>query len=469
MGDFIFYSVGRRIGRKPPLVGVVLFGLFIFPGKDDIISGVKIGFLLHLYQPIVQDSGVFKEIAATCYIPLLKLIRSKRNFRLTLNVPLSLLEQMDKYGYQNWIDMLRELVSLEKVELTGSAAYHPLLSKIPKKYVEQQVILNEYGMGYYLGRKTGFEGEPAILIRDLSGFFPPEMAVSMDVVKTLEGLGYSWVLVDETAIDDSDRGNNEENNCVYKLNDSSLSVVVRNRRVSNAISFKRDTAVKEIFDMMDNEISPLIICLDGEFFGHHFKEGLYLLDVLIDLVHDRRGIFTTVTEIVEDEIPNEIYEINESTWGASDQEMSQGDVYPFWDAKGNKIHEIQWQIVNEIMSKLEDVEKHIDMKDYETIPIWNDNVLNSMPNNNLQNIIKKDLLVNKSLNSDQFWWASNKLLQHAGLLYHPGFVKKTLEMHSEVVNLIGDPQLQKSVEEKISRINNLLDNPEDAPPPSAIV
>ena len=196
----------------------------------DIISSVKLGLLLHLYQPLTQESGVFNDIASSCYLPLLKLIKNQKDFKVTLNVPLSLLQQMEYYGFSLWIDSLKELVDAGKVEITGSAAYHPLLTKIPVEYAEKQIILNEYGLGYYLGRKTGFEGEPSVMIRNLNGFFPPEMAIDESVLNILDDLGYKWVVVDESAL----AGDNYRNR-VIALKDRNIKLVVRDREMSNIL------------------------------------------------------------------------------------------------------------------------------------------------------------------------------------------------------------------------------------------
>jgi len=161
---------------------------------------VKVAIVLHLYQPPTQEEAVFRQVATECYIPLLKFIKNQKNSKFTLNVPLSLLEQMDKYGYNYWLNDLKDMVSSERVEILGSAAYHALLPKVPAQFVEREIVLNEYGLGYYLGARQGFEGEPSIMLKNVSGFFPPELAVSTDLLHTVSSMGYSWMLVDETSI-----------------------------------------------------------------------------------------------------------------------------------------------------------------------------------------------------------------------------------------------------------------------------
>ena len=144
---------------------------------------MKIVFLLHLYQPSIQVEAEFNTICTQVYFPLIKYIKNKKNFSAVLSIPLSLIEQMDRYGHKSWIEDVKILFENERIELTGGAAYHPLLTKIPEIFVEKQIVLNEYGLGYYLGRKSGFEGEASIMIKNLDGFFPPELALNFDFVK----------------------------------------------------------------------------------------------------------------------------------------------------------------------------------------------------------------------------------------------------------------------------------------------
>ena len=132
---------------------------------------MNIGFLFHLYQPIIQEEVTFRKVAGESYLPLVKFLKDKKYLKVTLNTPLSLLEQMDKYGYNEWLSDVKTLVESGRVELVGSGAYHPLLTKIPVDIAERQVILNEFGLGYYFGRRTGFEGESAVLVKNLNGFF----------------------------------------------------------------------------------------------------------------------------------------------------------------------------------------------------------------------------------------------------------------------------------------------------------
>jgi alpha-amylase/alpha-mannosidase (GH57 family) len=326
---------------------------------------------------------------------------------------------MDAYGHLDWIDSLRELVQSEKVELTGSAAYHPLLTKLPETVLEEQIILNEYGLGYYLGRKTGFEGEPSIMIRNLNGFFPPEMAINSSVAKKLDELGYKWVVADECALDgEGDRSG------IYSFKDVNVQLVARNRGISNQISFMRTTDIEYLKQpLMKNNV----IVLDGETFGHHNKEGILLLENIVDFMHEK-GISTVTMSQYLDQISDiklldSVNLLKESSWGASDEDMSNGDLYPMWAISGNKVQAEMWDLQDEIVSLYDQPLSITIIEDAETAPIWK-----VFPSDD----IKDRILFHQSLNSDKFWWASDKKLPTGQVLHHPGMVKNSLALWQQL-------------------------------------
>jgi len=67
---------------------------------------------------------------------------------------------------------MKDLVRIGKVELVGSAAYHPILPKLSKNLIERQIILNEYSLGYYLGTHQNLERGECLDDQKYQGFFP---------------------------------------------------------------------------------------------------------------------------------------------------------------------------------------------------------------------------------------------------------------------------------------------------------
>lgn len=415
---------------------------------------MKAAIVLHLYQPPVQEESVLKLVASECYIPLIKFLKNRKNHRFTLNIPLSLLELMDKYGYKSWINEIKSLHESEKIELTGSGAYHPLLTEIPQKVVEEEIVLNEYGLGYYFGSTQGFEGEPSVLIKNIHGFFPPELAVNQNLIETLSSFGYKWVLCEKTALIPGFKGEGS----VFSVKDTDLKVVCRDRDLSNMLSFKRDMVPEDLVSYIESKRDlkyPTVIALDGEYFGHHFKEGLFLLENLLDRLDEHGVVFDTVSNILEEFGSVEIDGIGESSWGASDEEFSHNDIYPYWISSDNELQVLLWKLQKLILSNYISDEFVVNSTELQNVPVWDSNEINNVKEENIRNNINNYILVNKFIHSDKFWWSSNKEIL-GKKLYHPGLVENAMKIAEGITKYYKDGEKITEVKRIIEEIRELL-------------
>lgn len=390
---------------------------------------------------------MFKEIADTCYVPLLKLLKSCKHLRISLNTPLSLLEQMEKCGYKSWIDDMKLLIDKGQVEIVGSAAYHTLLTKVPPAIAEKQIILNEYALGYYYGRRTGFEGEKAILVKDLLGFFPPELAINSDLVSLVSNLGYEWILADESSFVDTP---DVVGGSIVKFKNIKTALVVRSRELSNTLAFKRDSDISTLKDSLSS--SNIVLALDGETFGHHNKDGISLLYNIYDQMLNMNNEFQKVTEYVNNysaKVSSSLETVQESTWGTSDSDMIKGDIYPLWRVEGNKVNTLHWQLFNVVINSTSFDNKVVLHDEYSNVPLWDPKTIYSAEDMLLKDKVTLDILFMKCLSSDQFWWSSNKTLNNGIHLYDKDMLLSSLSLYSSYASLLKDPKLS-------SEINNLI-------------
>jgi len=347
----------------------------------------------------------------------------------------------------NLIKTIKELEKSGVVELISTAAYHPLLTKISDWAIEKQIVLNEFGLGYYLGSKKGFEGEDAVLLQNIVGFFPPELAVNENVVSAVKSLGYSWMLVDSVCIDEAN------DITVGEFND--MILVIRDTRLSNLISFKRDTDIHDILSELEKTKKVkknVVVALDAEFFGHHFKKGILLLEKLVVELDDLGINMTTVSSLISNVTPTPIQNVRESTWGASYQDIIDGNIYPFWDVSGNKLHQKLWEL-QKLLEAPDALEVNIDPALIpETFPVWDTNEINNLPDENSKKGLLKELLTLKCMSSDQFWWSSKaKILDLT--LYDPEMVKKSLQLYKRYAEFSGN---STKINELIFEIESLL-------------
>ncbi len=156
----------------------------------------ELGLIIDLNQPLVNEESAIKRSITDFYNPLARLLKSYKNFSFSLNIPLSTLELWEKHGAAGLISDFKDMYQNEKFELINSSPYGLHLTILPEKIIESQLILNEYGIGYYLGSRQGFEGEPSIMLRDVTGFLPAiNDLVDEGVLKVLLDFDYSWFAV----------------------------------------------------------------------------------------------------------------------------------------------------------------------------------------------------------------------------------------------------------------------------------
>ena len=302
-------------------------------------------FLLHFYQPSNQLPEVLKDVVKNCYAPLLKVIKENKKLNLTVNIPLALLEQLDRLGYSNLIEDIKLLTDQGRIELTGTGAYHPLLSKLPHETMYKQIALNELAYGYYFGADKDFEGEDCYMIKDVRGFFPPEMAVNESVLKILGDMGYEWVLLDEYALPETVRKSHQNGMC-YTVSNHSTKVLVRNRGLSNLLAFNRDFNVTATAEDIKIHGDSAILALDAETFGHHYKDGVGFFDNLVRELAKMGVEFGTISQALKYMEEKPVSAVLESTWSTVS-----ADVYPMWVNEESPANRALWELFSFVHSQ----------------------------------------------------------------------------------------------------------------------
>ncbi len=425
---------------------------------NAIIFNVNLAFLLHIYQPPTQEHGAVKEITETSYAPILKTIKNKPYLKLTLNIPLSLSYLLHVTGSDDTLGKIKELFEAEKIELTSTGAYHPLLTKIPDFLAEQEIVLNERGLAYYFGKNKGFEGEDALMVKDIVGFFPPEAAINSTIISQLDAMGYTWVFADDVAVP---RSSGYLYNPVYHLEDQNIKIVTRHKGISDMLSFKRFVELGDLIDQIlfvRQEGKDLVLALDGEFFGHHYDEGISLLESMVEELN-RLGInLVTVKELVSQADSLPLKEVVESSWGANLEQVQRGEIYPLWEKPDNEVQKMLWELqhkVGEDARQDKDIEIKAEADMFDTFPLWDLDRLSKLEDVEVKNEIFKHILLLQSLHSDQFWWASN---QDVGgkMLYAPEFVHKALDLYKQYATVAEKKELLAYIEDMSQRIESIL-------------
>jgi len=352
---------------------------------------MKIAWLLHLHQPPTQFPFIIREISNSCYRPLVALLTDNSSLKMTFSISGSLIEWWEKEGCTDIIDGIRYLVGRGQIELVGTGCYHPILTLVTEEEVVRQIELEES----ILKRCFGMTAAPL----RLKGFFPPEMAVSDNLLAILSRLGYSYCAADEVA-------SLGERHRYLSVLGHLTKVAVRDRGASLAVAFGFVQTLNGFENMVDNYsrfTDSLFLAMDGETFGHHWPGSLQFLKELVAFGHEE---YLTASEFLAQRQPVPVQQIAESTWGTSDEDLHRGILYPKWRLRDNTVHQLQWQLTDLAISVVEASGESAAAR----------------------------ALLDRALHSDQYWWASHNPFWNLEM------IKRGADLLLEAIR-VADPKL----------------------------
>ncbi|MFX1311610.1 MAG: hypothetical protein ACFFHD_03220 [Promethearchaeota archaeon] len=298
--------------------------------------------LLHAYQPPTQELKILKEIDKECYKPLFNLLERDDYAKFCLNINGVLIELLYEFGLSDTLELLKNLVSESKIEIVGTAKFHPILPLIPEKEIYHQIQMNEE-----VNRREFGSWEK-------KGFFPPEMAISGTVAKYIRKLGYKWVIMSGIACPEEWAYDK-----IY-TSPNGLQLFFRDDILSNKIAFnniKPKAFVKALREMYKNEnkeknnTAYIISALDAETFGHHIKnyEKTFLKKVL-DLIYEDENIRMLFISELDRYFPLNNKKIipRESSWSTTYEDIQAGIPYPLWKHPDNNVHKYYWKLMKSL-------------------------------------------------------------------------------------------------------------------------
>jgi len=167
--------------------------------------------------------------------------------------------QQRVYGIVKCGEFLWHLQNQKLFQILGTGYYHPVLPLIPAADREEH-LTRWHGLARHLLWRTEF-----------SGFWPPEMAFSMELIPSLKRLGYRYVLVDSNHIEPVTSMRWEEIRYrphLARWGDDEIVVIVRDRELSDAQESGMDTGwfMSEVHERTKHcDFPPLVTtCTDGD-------------------------------------------------------------------------------------------------------------------------------------------------------------------------------------------------------------
>jgi len=378
--------------------------------------------LLHFYQPTNQVHWVLRKVCEESYRPLVKLFHELPHAKVTVNINAALTELLDEHGMVDVIKGLRDLCEKGRLEFTGSAKYHPILPLISQDEMMRQIVHNHQTNKQFFGDCYSPQG-----------FFPPEMAYSRDIVKPVLETGHRWVILSGVACPVD-----WPSDAVHGISAGRQKLVVffRDDILSNKISFRSVDAagfLEQLRQLRGNNNKDIYVvtAMDAETFGHHIKnwEKMFLGEVyealkpsepisrgvrhLQRMVDTQKEIFgapgktekpeievVTISRLMELFPPGQSLEPRASSWSTTLDDINAGNPYPLWKAKDNALHHLQWQ---HLKIATEMTEKAMKAATTEQVKYYAETARG---------------LLDRAMQSDQFWWASRRPMWDINLIHH---------------------------------------------------
>jgi predicted glycosyl hydrolase (DUF1957 family) len=304
-----------------------------------------------MYQPSFQDSEVLRQIDKECYKPLLRMLEEHDNVKISLNINAVLIDMLEESDLSDTIELLKNLESNNKIEIVGTAKFHPILPLISQIEAEHQIEMNEEVI-----RKKFHNWKRG-------GFFPPELSISSQVAKFIRRSGYKWVIMSGIACP-----NKWLYNQIY-TSPNGLMLYFRDDILSNKIAFN-DISAKEFIEQLGANFEEnhenkkdkfFITAMDSETFGHHIKkfERIFLSKTL-ELINEQKKIKIEFISNLEKYFPIHKDKIipRESSWSTTYDDMQENIPYPLWDHPDNRVHSLFWKIIrslNNLMNLVENL------------------------------------------------------------------------------------------------------------------
>jgi len=237
------------------------------------MSTIYHALVLNLHQPGGNLEGLLRDNEWEAREILLALDRIPRSLwefedlaRVHLALSGTLLETLSSpefqqrvYGVVKCGDLLWQFQNCRIFEILGTGYYHPVLPLIPGTDRDQQLVRWQ-GIARHLFWRNQF-----------NGFWPPEMAFTMELIPLLKRLGYRYVLVDSNHVEPVTPMRWEEVRYrphLARYGEDEIVVVVRDRELSYAQESGMDTGwfANEVHERTKHcQFPPLVTtCTDGD-------------------------------------------------------------------------------------------------------------------------------------------------------------------------------------------------------------
>ncbi|MFA6511776.1 MAG: hypothetical protein WCV86_01450 [Patescibacteria group bacterium] len=323
----------------------------------------------HIYQPPDWDPKIIRKVSRESYEPFFAFLIENDHVRVTLNMTGSLLVQLLQHNITEPLGLLKRLLMRGQIQITGTPKYHPLAPLLPFHHVRRQITQHHDLLREYFNMQL-----------PLAGFYPPEMAISPDLLTHIAREGFTWVITDDFLIPKGQTLRPQDGAIFEHTN---LRIVFRNHVVSDYLGFfgkpgETGKHLQEVITKETGQDTLILTAMDGENLGHHRPESLPMWKTLVS----DQGIETiTVSEYLErQQSVTELIPASGS-WSTLPEDIERHIAFPLWKDPENPIHMLQWRLTDAVLA----VADRCAENDHATFDA-----------------------IDRAVISDQYWWASAK-------------------------------------------------------------
>lgn len=287
-------------------------------------SGDNHNYFDAIYDSKTSNERILHKVAEKSYLPtnekLLKLLNENPEFKLSLSITGTILEQLQKWSPQT-LESFKKLVDTGRVEILGETYHHSLAFFYSRKEFEMQVEMHR------------------ILIEEIFGQTPKvfrntELAYNNDLAYWADQAGYKGILAEgwDKVLDW------RSPNYVYRpAYTHQIKLLLKNYKLSDDIAFRfgdRDwvehplTADKFSHWLSeDKDASNFNLFMDYETFGEHQWEASGVFGFLEHLPKEwlktKDHSFMTVSEVIDTYTPADYIDMPDTvTWADTERDLS---------------------------------------------------------------------------------------------------------------------------------------------------
>lgn len=276
------------------------------------------------YESNSSNERIIKKVAEKSYVPtinkLLELIQQYPEFRLSLSITGTVLEQLEIYCPEA-LDLFKQLISTNRVEVIGETYNHSLAFFYDRAEFEKQVQLHHQKI-------------KEVFNQDITAFRNTELAYNNDLAYWADKAGYKAILAEGW---DPILGWRSPNFVYQPSYTDNIKLLMKNYRLSDDIAFRFSnrqwdnwplTADKYVSWLDATKPSQLInLFMDFETFGEHQWADTGIFDFMSSLVElwlkSGSNKFMTVTEAANTYPASDTIDVpNTITWADTERDLT---------------------------------------------------------------------------------------------------------------------------------------------------